>query len=40
DLYQKWRTLRDHPEYISLDGLHPSTLGYTQIANLFYQALT
>jgi lysophospholipase L1-like esterase len=39
DLYQQWHTLRDHPEYISLDGLHPSTLGYTQIADLFYQAL-
>jgi len=39
DLYQQWHELRAHPEYISNDGLHPSTLGYTQIAELFYQAL-
>jgi lysophospholipase L1-like esterase len=39
DLYQKWQELRSHPEYISSDGLHPGTLGYTQIADLFYQAL-
>ncbi len=39
DLYQNWQELRNHPEYISGDGLHPSTLGYTQIADLFYQAL-
>ena len=39
DLYQRWQELRNHPEYISSDGLHPSTLGYTQIADLFYQAL-
>src|SRR5207253_6993234 len=32
DLYQQWHELRDHPEYISEDGLHPSTLGYTRIA--------
>ena len=39
DLYQQWTELRHHPEYISGDGLHPSTLGYTQIAELFYQSL-
>lgn len=39
DLYRQWQQLRNHPEYISNDGLHPSTLGYTQIALLFYQAL-
>ena len=39
DLYQQWHELRDHPEYISNDGLHPSTLGYAQISDLFYQAL-
>ena len=39
DLYQQWQELRNHPEYISGDGLHPSTLGYAQIADLFYQAL-
>jgi lysophospholipase L1-like esterase len=31
--------LRNHPEYVSDDGLHPSTFGYTQIAELFYKAL-
>jgi lysophospholipase L1-like esterase len=40
DLYRQWRALRNHPEYISNDGLHPSTLGYTQIALLFDQALS
>ena len=39
DLYQQWQGLKDHPEYISQDGLHPSTLGYAQLAELFYQAL-
>ena len=39
DLYAHWRELRSHPEDVSADGLHPSTLGYTQIAELFYQAL-
>lgn len=39
DLFNKWQTLRDHPEYISSDGFHPSTIGYQQIANLFYQTL-
>ncbi|GAC1383328.1 MAG: SGNH/GDSL hydrolase family protein [Ktedonobacteraceae bacterium] len=39
DLYRQWHELRDHPEYISNDGLHPSTLGYTRIAEIFYQTL-
>jgi len=39
DLYQHFRELRTHPEYISSDGLHPSTPGYQRIAELFYQAL-
>ena len=39
DVYQQWSELRSHPEYISDDGLHPSTLGYTQIAALFFSAL-
>ena len=39
DLYQHLKELRTHPEYISGDGLHPSTLGYERIAQLFYQAL-
>ncbi len=31
--------LREHPEYISNDGLHPTDLGYAQIADLFYKTL-
>jgi len=39
DLYQSYRVLALHPEYISADGFHPSTEGYVQLANLFYQVL-
>jgi lysophospholipase L1-like esterase len=39
DIYQHLKELSTHPEYISSDGLHPSTLGYERIAELFYQAL-
>ena len=39
NLYQQFHELIAHPEYISGDGLHPSTLGYQRIAQLFYQAL-
>jgi len=28
---------KDHPEYISEDGLHPTTLGYARLADLFYR---
>lgn len=31
--------LREHPEYISNDGLHPNDLGYIQLAELFYKTL-
>ncbi|HLH63063.1 MAG TPA: GDSL-type esterase/lipase family protein [Ktedonobacteraceae bacterium] len=31
--------LKDFPEYISNDGLHPSTIGYLRLAELFYNAL-
>lgn len=31
--------LKHFPEYISNDGLHPSTIGYLQLAELFYNAL-
>ena len=30
---------KDFPEYISNDGLHPSTVGYLQLSELFYEAL-
>lgn len=37
DLYQS--DLAQHPEYVSNDGFHPDTIGYAQIAQLFYQTL-
>jgi len=39
DLYSEWRELRAHPEYISGDGLHPSTLGAQRLAEIFRQAI-
>jgi lysophospholipase L1-like esterase len=37
DLYRS--ELAQHPEYISSDGFHPSTIGYTRVAEIFYQVL-
>ncbi len=39
DVYSQSAELLGHPEYLSGDGLHPSTLGYQQIANYFYEVL-
>jgi lysophospholipase L1-like esterase len=39
DLSQQNYNLKAHPEYISDDGLHPTYLGYLQLAELFYKAL-
>jgi lysophospholipase L1-like esterase len=39
DLSQYSSDLAQHPEYVSADGLHPTTAGYELIADLFYQAL-
>ena len=39
DLSQQNYNLKDHPEYISNDGLHPTDLGYLQVAELFYKTL-
>ena len=39
DIYSHTSELTSHPEYLSADGLHPSTQGYQQIADLFYQTL-
>lgn len=39
DLSGQSYNLQEFPQYISGDGLHPSTSGYLQIAQLFYQAL-
>lgn len=37
DLYQG--ELARHPDYISDDGFHPNALGYTRVAEIFYQVL-
>ena len=39
NLSQQNYNLRDHPEYVSIDGLHPTDLGYLQLAELFYKTL-
>ncbi len=39
DLSQQNYKLRQHPEYISSDGLHPTDLGYEKLAELFYTTL-
>jgi acyl-CoA thioesterase-1 len=38
DLQPTWRDVKDHPEYISSDGFHPSTVGYRRLAGVFYDA--
>jgi lysophospholipase L1-like esterase len=38
DLRTTWRDVKDHPEYISSDGFHPSTAGYRRLADIFYDA--
>ncbi|CAF0917177.1 unnamed protein product [Adineta steineri] len=37
DLFAYWKELASHPEYISFDGFHPSSDGYTRLAEIFYQ---
>ncbi len=39
DIFSGWSELAEHPEYISDDGLHPSTLGAQRLAGLFAGAL-
>lgn len=39
DLSGQGYNLQEFPQYISSDGLHPSAIGYMQIAQLFYNAL-
>ena len=38
DLRATWKEVREHPEYISSDGFHPSTAGYRRLAEVFYAA--
>lgn len=35
DLYSGWQELALHPEYLAIDGLHPSTIGAQRLAALF-----
>jgi acyl-CoA thioesterase I len=35
DLRDAWREVAEHPEYVSADGFHPSTLGYARLAERF-----
>jgi acyl-CoA thioesterase I len=35
DLYSQWQEIAQHPEYLSADGFHPSTEGYTALADVF-----
>jgi lysophospholipase L1-like esterase len=35
DLYSGWQELATHPEYLAIDGLHPSTIGARRLAALF-----
>lgn len=39
DLSGTGYNLQEFPQYISRDGLHPSSIGYLQLAELFYAAL-
>ncbi len=39
DLFSQGSLLTAHPEYISIDGFHPSPSGYVQLANYFWQAI-
>jgi acyl-CoA thioesterase I len=39
DLFSQGSRLTAHPEYISIDGFHPSPSGYVQLANFFWQAI-
>lgn len=39
DVFAGWGELASHPEYISQDGLHPSTAGAERLAGLFAEAI-
>jgi lysophospholipase L1-like esterase len=39
DLSGQGYDLQTFPQYVSRDGLHPSSIGYLQLAELFYEAL-
>lgn len=39
DLYTGWQELHQHPEYVSRDGLHPSSRGHRRLAEIFWLAM-
>jgi len=39
DLFSQGSRLTAHPEYVSPDGFHPSSAGYVELANYFWQAI-
>ncbi|MFN8475506.1 MAG: GDSL-type esterase/lipase family protein [Anaerolineae bacterium] len=39
DVHSQWSELASHPEYVSIDGFHPSAAGYSRLADLFYNTL-
>lgn len=39
DLFKDWTDLALHPEYVSADGLHPSTAGAGRIADMFIASI-
>ncbi len=39
DLFAHESELTTHPEYVSIDGFHPSPSGYVQLANYFWTAI-
>jgi lysophospholipase L1-like esterase len=39
DLFARESELTTHPEYVSIDGFHPSPSGYVQLANYFWEAI-
>jgi lysophospholipase L1-like esterase len=39
DLFTGWQELRQQRDYISRDGLHPSTRGHRRVAEIFWSAM-
>jgi lysophospholipase L1-like esterase len=39
DLHARWEQVREHPEYVAVDGFHPSSEGYKALADVFGEAL-
>jgi len=40
DLYARWQEVAQHPEYLSVDGFHPSSEGYQALAEVFGEAVS